>query len=64
MELTVGKLREILNTLDGDAPIVIENAYNEQFYIRENDVTVEEICEYTGDCVTPFETIVIYAGNY
>ena len=64
MELTVGKLREILNTLDSDAPVVIENAYNEQLYIRENDVTVEEICEYTGDCVTPFETIVIYTGNY
>ena len=64
MMLTIGKLREILNTLDSDVPIVIENAYNEQFYIRENDVSVEEICEYTGDCVTPYETIVIYAGNY
>lgn len=64
MALTVGKLRELLNTLDSEAPVVIENAYNEQIYIRENDVTVEEICEYTGDCVTPYETIVIYAGNY
>lgn len=64
MILTVGKLKEILNTLDSDAPVVIENAYNEQFYIRENDVSVEEICEYTGDCVTSFETIVIYTGNY
>ena len=64
MTLTVGKLNEILNTLDSDVPIVIENAYNEQFYVRENDVTVEEICEYTGDCVTPYETIVIYTGNY
>lgn len=34
MMLTVGKLKEILNTLDSDAPIVIENAHNEQFYIR------------------------------
>ena len=64
MTLTVGKLKEILNTLDNDAPVVIENAYNEQLYARENDVTVEEICEYTGDRVTPFETIVIYTGNY
>ena len=64
MTLTVGKLKEILNTLDSDVPVVIENAHNEQFYIRENDVTVEEICEYTGDCVNPFETIVIYTGNY
>lgn len=60
MTLTVGKLKEILNTLDNDAHVVIENAYNEQLYARENDVTVEEICEYT----TPFETIVIYTGNY
>lgn len=63
MILTVGKLKEILNTLDSDAPVVIENAYNEQFYVRENDVTVEEICEYVTP-FTPFETIVIYTGNY
>lgn len=63
MKLTVGKLREILNTLDGDVPIVIEDAC-EQFYITENDVTVEEVCEYTGDHVTPFETIIIYTGDH
>lgn len=63
MALTVGKLKEILNTLDNDVPIVVENAW-EQFYIKESDVSVEEICEYTGDHVNPFETIVIYTGNY
>ncbi len=63
MALTVGRLKEILNTLDSNAPIVVENAW-EQFYIKESDVTVEEIYEHTGDNVRQFETIIIYAGDH
>ncbi len=63
MALTVGKLKEILNTLDNDVPIVVENAW-EQFYIKESDVSVEEIYEHTGDRVSSFKTIIIYAGDH
>jgi len=57
--LTVGKLKELLNGLDDDLPIIIENAYNEQFNLRSNDVTVEDVFELDGKT-----TVVIYIGNY
>lgn len=48
MALTVRKLKEILNTLDSDAPVVIEND-REQYYLKEkmsmlkNFMTIQEI---------------------
>lgn len=59
MALTVGKLKEILNTLDSDAPVVIEND-REQYYLKEKDVTVEEFYDHTGDRAKQFQTILIY----
>lgn len=58
MALTVGRLKEILNNLDNDAPVVIEHTNNEQLYIRDSDITVEEICE------SPFEAFVIHTRIY
>ena len=55
MAFTVGKLKEMLNDLDDDMPIVVENACT-QLYLRSNDVTVEEL---DGK-----KAVVIYVDNY
>ncbi len=63
MAITVGKLIEILNTLDSDVPVVIETD-REQFYLKEKDVTVEEFYDHTGGHVKQFQTILIYTGDH